>query len=86
MSLPRLMSFTQIFWKAFDRLDDGILMEKLLMFGLTLNFIESYIDDKTLWIQCFGFRSGEFGCLVLYRDRYNVLCFSSFLLIIYVNT
>lgn len=52
------------FSKAFDRLDHGILLCKLMRFGLSiklLNLIESYLHNRRQYVEYRGFRSREFS-------------------------
>lgn len=50
------------FSKAFDRLDHGILLNKLEKFGLSLpllNLFKSYLSGRTQYVDCRGFISQE---------------------------
>lgn len=49
--------------KAFDRLDHGILLDKLTTFGLSqklLLFFMSYLTNRVQFVQCHGHNSKEF--------------------------
>jgi Reverse transcriptase (RNA-dependent DNA polymerase). len=52
------------FSKAFDRLDHGLLMDKLSAFGLSSDFLElmkSYFTGRTQFVQISGVKSTEFA-------------------------
>lgn len=50
------------FSRAFDRMDHGILLSKLLNFGFSENFViflQSYLTNRIQFVQCHGHRSAE---------------------------